>query len=240
VFKIRYSTETSIPNFKSQLEGFDYFFQIQVKAVVANLAVSGVTEARKVIRNAKTEWGKSRMAGNHYGVRFAPYGRSEGREDTGFMYDSLIARVIPGGKDSWKGTWGWSANTLHRAPYIRYQDQGFMSAGRFDPVATAATGKAQFSGGSGAQPWRGGASGSKWIEGAGSMYKSRDEVAKRTQSAFSAAWNEATIEFRKAGKKGDPGSYLKARGDAFTREFEKKLKERQANFAKKQRARRGN
>lgn len=206
VVKMRLGGVTRLPIFKSQVEGFDDYFQNQIKAVVENLAKSGVTETKKALRNAKTEWGKSRMAGNHYGVRFAPYGRSEGREDTGYMYDSLRSRVGQQGDSRWRGVWGWPAHALHRAPYIRLQELGFKSAGSFDPVATAASGKARFKEGK-----------IKSIPGAFSLFASRDAVSRRTESAFSAAWNEARIQFKVAGNKSDPGSYLKARGQAILR-----------------------
>ena len=201
MFKFSIQTETAVTRLKSQVEGFEPYFQNQIKAVVKNLATSGVTETRKALRNAKTEWGKSRMSGNHYGVRFAPYGRSEGRENTGYMYDSLDSRIIPSG-DTWKGIWGWSRHAEQRAPYILGQEIGFWSTGSFDPVATAATGKAQFKDGR-----------RRWIEGAGSLFKSRDAVSRRTQAAFSAAWKQARIDFYQAGGKGDPGSYLQKRGE---------------------------
>jgi hypothetical protein len=199
---------TRIPIFISQVEGFNEYFQVQLRNVVERLATSGVNVARRTIREAKTEWGKSRMAGNHYGVRFAPYGRSEGREDTGFMYDSLTSSVRKDG-NTWRGVWGWPDSAIRKAGYIPLQEFGFYASGKFDPVATAASGKAKF------QAVQGGRG--KWIPGAYSMFASRDSIGKRIESAFSQAWNQARVDFKAAGNSSDPGSYLENRAKEYSR-----------------------
>lgn len=181
-----------------QVEGFSVFLQAQIKNVTENLAKSGVTKAREKIRSSVTDWGKSRMSGNHYGVRFAPYGRSSGREETGFMYDSLSSSVelAPSGKTMWRGRFGWDDAALRQAPYIPYQEQGFYSTGAFDPVRTAASGIAKFKEGP-----------EKWIEGAGSIPYGRRSIEKRAPAAYSAALNEAIRQFEANGFKGEPSRY---------------------------------
>ncbi len=187
--------------FVEKLKGFDDYFQSALYNVTENLAKSGVTVAQRTLRNAKTEWGKSRMAGNHFGVRFAPYGRSEGREDTGFMYDSLSYSVdfAISGWNVWKGSFGWDDSVVSQAPYIKDQENGFMSFMRFDPVATAKNGKARFREGR-----------SKWIPGAQSLPAATESVRKRMASAYSAAWNEAVKVWESSGNS-SPGSYMQAR-----------------------------
>jgi hypothetical protein len=182
--------------FKKQFENFDKFLNAQLIAVTQNLAKSGVTETRKKLREATTSWGEARMAGVYYGVRFAPEGRSSGREKTGTMYDSLSSRVETGLDASGffvEGVFGWSKPTIAKYPYIVFQELGFYSTGRFDPVATAASGRARFKEGP-----------PRFVRGAASLPKARVEVAKRAASAYSAAWNEAVKQYNAGGFSGTP------------------------------------
>lgn len=195
------------PFFISKVKAFEAYFQNEILNVTENLAKSGVTVARQAIRNAKTEWGKSRLSGNHFGVRFAPYGRTEGREDTGFMYDSLSYDVeLTGAKNVWNGVFGWPTAAIERTKrkdgisYIEKQENGFYSTRKFDPVATAATGRAQFKKGA-----------PKWVPGARSLPQGAESIRKRAASAYSAAWNEATRKWYSDGFKTNPGSYIQAR-----------------------------
>ena len=182
----------------NRVEGFNVFLQSQIKKVTENLSKAGVTFARKKIRNSVTGWGEGRMAGKYFGVNFARYGRSAGREETGFMYDSLSAsvRLAPSGKTMWRGTFGWDDDALRKAPYIPYQEMGFYSTGAFDPIATAASGIAKFTTGR-----------EKWIEGARSIPYARRQVEKLAPSAYSAALNEAIKQFNANGFKGNPKKY---------------------------------
>lgn len=181
-----------------KIKGFDDLFQASLYNVTANLSKSGVTVGRKALRNATTEWGKSRMMGNHFGVRFAPYGRSSGREDTGNMYDSMTYKVKenPGG-NLWQGEFGWFSPDAADS-YFNKQENGFMSYMRFDPVRTAATGIAKFKEGRG-----------KWIEGAKSGQAGLQSIRKRMNAAYTAAWNEAASIYQSAGGP-SPGTYLQA------------------------------
>ena len=193
------SVKALIPGpFYDKVEGFDDLFQASLYNVTENLAKSGVTVAQKTLRNATTEWGKSRMAGNHFGVRFSPYGRSSGREKTGNMYDSLTYEVQESaGKNIWKGSFGW--DDAGKNDYIQKQENGFMSYMRFDPVRTAATGIAKFKEGE-----------AKWVPGAKSLPAGRESIRKRMAAAYSAAWNEAASIYESAGGP-SPGNYLQAR-----------------------------
>lgn len=188
--------------FKKQFNNFDQFLNNQLVNVTQNLAKSGITETRKKLREATTRWGEARMAGIYYGVRFAPEGRSAGREKTGTMYDSLSSKVdtekLSGGFFV-EGVFGWSKSTLARHPYILFQETGFYSTGRFDPVATAAAGRARFKEGP-----------ARFVRGAASLPKGRREVMKRAASAYSAAWNEAVREYNRGGFSGTPKKPQKA------------------------------
>lgn len=204
---------TSVPNVIIKFQEFEQYFAREIRNVVQTLAKSGVTVARRTLREAKTEWGKSRMAGNHFGVRFAPYGRSEGREDTGLMYDSLSVFEPQeigtfggggGGYDSFRGAWGWSSSAVAKAPYIEAQEFGFFSNSKFDPVATAASGRASFKEGDGYGDL-------KWVPGAQSLRAAEKSVSRRTQAAFSAAWNQAVKNWNSDNLKGNPGTYKEAR-----------------------------
>ena len=185
-----------------KFSSLENYFQTQVQAVTQNLATSGVNITRKVIRESKTQWGASRIAGEHFGVRFAPYGRTDGREDTGFMYDSVSSSVVSS-RGRTVGTYGWSPSVIASNPYILFQAFGFFSTTRFDPAATAATGRAKFSDGN--PP--------KFIQGFGFGPRTGAglSIEKRLQSAYSAAWNESVKQFNSGGFRGNPGSYLQNR-----------------------------
>jgi len=139
------------------------------------------------------------MAGSYFGVSFARYGRTAGREETGFMYDSLSSSVelASSGKTMWRGRFGWDDQALSKAPYIPYQEQGFYSTGSFDPIRTAASGVAKFKD-SGRE---------KWIEGARSIPFARRSIERRAPAAYSAAINEAIKQFNANGFKGNPQRY---------------------------------
>lgn len=195
---IEISQDIQFADLGRQIEGFSVFLQAQIKNVTENLVKSGVTKAREKLRSSVTGWGQGRMAGNYFGVSFARFGRTAGREETGFMYDSLSwsVNLAPSGKTMWRGTFGWDDAALNKAPYIPYQEQGFYSTGVFDPAATAASGIAKFTSGR-----------EKWIEGAGSIPFARRSIERRAAAAYSAARNEAIKLFNAGGFKGNPGKY---------------------------------
>jgi len=199
---IRVSQDIQFADLGKQVEGFSVFLQAQIKNVTENLVRSGVSKAREKLRSSVTGWGQARMAGNYFGVSFARYGRTAGREETGFMYDSLSSSVnlAPSGKTMWRGTFGWDDAALSKAPYIPYQEQGFYSTGVFDPSATAASGIAKFTSGK-----------EKWIEGAGSIPFARKSIERRAPAAYSAALNEAIKQFKANGFKGEPSKYADAK-----------------------------
>lgn len=188
-------------------ENLEVYFLQQLRNVTENLVKSGVPIAQKALREARTKrgWGESRMAGNRFGVSFAPFGRSAGREETGFMYDSLSWNVVRERGDSdgksIRGSFGWSPDVLRQAPYITFQVQGFYSTGAFDPVATKKAGQARFTAGR-----------QKFVEGAFPLTPARKNIEKRVQAAYSAAWNEAKKQWKSNGFAGSPGSYRDARG----------------------------
>ena len=195
---IQVTQDIQFADLGNQIEGFSVFLQAQIKNVTENLVKSGVTKAREKLRSSVTDWGQARMAGSYFGVSFARYGRTAGREETGFMYDSLSSSVqlAPSGKTMWRGRFGWDDQALNKAPYIPYQEQGFYSTGAFDPVRTAASGVAKFKEGP-----------EKWIEGAGSIPFARRSIERRAPAAYSAALNEAIKQFKANGFKGKPGRY---------------------------------
>tara|TARA_B110000483_G_C18163005_1_gene530075 strand:+ start:264 stop:1016 length:753 start_codon:yes stop_codon:yes gene_type:complete len=192
------SQDVSFNDLAQSIAGFAVYLEAQIAVATLSLARGGVTSARKKIRDSTTEWGHSRMAGSHFGVSFARYGRSAGREETGFMYDSLSSSIdVSGsGRKEMMGTFGWDSETLTKAPYIILQEQGFYSTGSFDPIRTAASGIAKFKSGR-----------EKYIEGAGSIPYARDKVIRRAPSLYSRALNMATKRFKADGFKGNPKKY---------------------------------
>lgn len=200
------------PFYKNKIEDFEKILQEQFLEVTRNLAKSGVTVAQRTLREATTEWGKARMRGEAYGVRFAPYGRSAGREKTGFMYDSLswdVELTGGGSKNQWRGIYGWPVSAIQQSltpdgqSYIKLQEKGFYNTGKFDPAATAASGRAKFKEGA-----------ARWTRGAGSLDAAARSIANRSASAWSAAWNEAARQWYASGNTQSVGTYVQGRARA--------------------------
>ena len=195
------------PRLKNRLENFAQYFQAQVDNVLSRLSIVGRNASRKALQSATTPWGFARMDGNYGGVRFRPYGRSAGREDTGFMFESLIggledAPSLFGTSRQVRATdkqafFGWSRETISSNPYIAAQENGFYSNGAFDPAATERDGVARFKAGA-----------RKYIEGADSLSFGAEKVAQVAESFFSGAWNEAVRQWNADGFSGSVGSYL--------------------------------
>lgn len=191
------------PEFKNRLGNLNDYFQEQLETVTQRLANAGANAGRKALREATTPWGNARMAGEYYGVRFRPFGRSAGRERTGYMYDSLSGWVEPTGSrlyNRWQGYFGWSPEVLRGHGYIELQAQGFYSTGSFDPVATERSGIAKFKAGK-----------EKFVEGAYPLTPAFKLVNSIQESFYSGAWNEAVRKWNADGFKGNPGSYLSNR-----------------------------
>lgn len=196
------------PRLKQRLESFAGYFQAQLDVVLQRLANAGRNSSRKALQKATTPWGFARMEGDYGGVRFKPYGRSAGREDTGFMMDSLsgglkdappsfgsVTKSQPGTDK--QAFFGWSRETISSNPYIALQENGFYSNGSFDPERTAQDGVARFKAGT-----------RKYIEGAESLDAGLQSVNQIAESFFSGAWNEAVRIWNADGFVGSPGSYL--------------------------------
>jgi len=198
--------EIAGPGVKVRFEGLRDYFEQQLVAVTQNLAQSGANIGKKALEQAETPWGRARMAGDYGGTRFKPYGRSAGRNDTGFMMDSLSAwpgKISRGGRVEVQGYFGWPPEILNSNPYILFQAQGFRSNTVFDPQRTAASGIARFKEGNG-----------RFVPGAYPLRGAAPSIKRRAQSAYSAAWNEAKKLWKADGFKGGAPSWTEARGDA--------------------------
>lgn len=198
------------PRLSERLDTLSSYFQSQLEVVLSRLSTAGRNASRKALREATTPWGFARIEGNYGGVRFKPYGRSAGRDDTGFMMESLSGGLAdspgtfgPGSQQfvsDKEAFFGWSRETISSNPYIASQENGFYSNGSFDPEKTAADGVARFKAGA-----------KKYIEGADSLSFGIDAVNQIKESFFSGAWNEAVRQWRSDGFTGSPGSYLDRR-----------------------------
>jgi hypothetical protein len=200
--------EISGPDVKVRFEGLRDYFEAQLAIVSRNLAQSGANIGKENLRKAETDWGAARMAGNYGGVRFKPYGRSAGREDTGFMMNSLSAWVGEfgrGARTSVNSYFGWTPDVLNANPYIVFQATGYRSKTVFDPQRTAASGIAKFKEGSG-----------RLVRGADPLSGAISSIKNRAQSAYSAAWNEAVKIWEADGFKGGAGKWVDVRSDAGT------------------------
>lgn len=195
--------EISGPDTKVRFENLRDYFETQLQVVTQNLAQSGANIAKDALERAETPWGRARIAGQYGDVRFKPYGRSAGRNDTGFMMDSLSAwqgGVSKGSRVNVEGYFGWPPEVINSNPYILFQAQGFTSNTVFDPQRTRASGIAKFKKGSGRN-----------VPGAYPLSKAIPSIRNRAQSAYSAAWNEAVKLWKGDGFKGSPGKWADVR-----------------------------
>jgi hypothetical protein len=192
------------PDFGSRLLEFNAIWEEELNVAIENLAKAGRNRAAETLDKTGTpavgsggEWGKARMSGQRWGVKFSPYGNSEGRNDTGNMINSLGWDIVSTGKRK-KARFGWIDRF---EDYFLYQEKGFTPRTMFDPAATAATGMAQF------RP----RAGMKKVPGAESLQAGLKLVSSLKDSFFSQAWNRSKETWEKAGKRSRPGSYLRAR-----------------------------
>lgn len=203
------------PQFSTEVEGFVEYFRTQVAAVSVALAASGVSVAKRTLLGAETPWGQARMRGEYFGTRFRPYGKGPGRFDTGNMYNALKildtnAGVFAGSKSrSLNVDFGYD-KSMDRSPkwggpYFLDQERGFTNPWSFKPDETRASGIATF----------GPARNPRFVRGAQALPAAAESIAKRIDSAFSNAWEEAKKVFENDGFSGAKvGRYLDAR-DAF-------------------------
>jgi hypothetical protein len=77
---------------------------------------------KKTIRESETQWGKKRMTGQSGKWSFKPYGRSTGREETGWMYDS-VDYEITNNRNQNVVSFGW---INWDEEYFAFQEFGFQ------------------------------------------------------------------------------------------------------------------
>lgn len=191
-------------DFINKLKGFDQMFKAELEGVTENLLKGAVTRGRKTLDQAETTWGRARMRGERFGVRFKPYGNSAGRNRTGFMMSALDWKIERSTTTSsgFFGKVGWfPENTKGKDQYIRKQEYGFPNFSRFDRARTAATGVASFYD----------ASSPRHTKGAKALPAMRKSLKDRAPSGYQAAWNEAVKQWYSAGFKTSPGSFKAAR-----------------------------
>lgn len=193
---IEVTQDVQFKDLAQSILGFAVYLEGQIAAATQNLVRGGVTSARKQIRNSTTPWGNARMRGSYGDVDFKRYGRTAGREETGYMYDSLSSSTRIEKSGAIVGTFGWDSDALRKAPYIILQEMGFYSTGTFDRARTQASGIAKFKAGP-----------EKYIEGARSIPVARDQIIRRAPSVYSRALNLAIKKFKADGFKGDPKKY---------------------------------
>jgi len=185
-----------------RLKSFRKYFQEALGETTRRLATAGANAARKRVREAETPWGQARIRGEYFGVNFRPYGRSAGREDTGFMLESLSTwmdespMALGVSRNRFQGYFGWPEEVISKAGYIAFQEIGFYSTGSFDPVATAASGIAKFKPGM-----------QKYIHGVNAIPAGRRVVEKIARSFYAGAWNEAVRKWKDDGFTTDPGRF---------------------------------
>jgi hypothetical protein len=199
-----YSVTVEKPDFGSRLLEFNAIWEEELDFAIENLAKAGKRRAAETLDKTGTpavgsggEWGKARMSGQRWGVKFRPYGNSAGRNDTGNMINSLGWDIVSTGKRK-KARFGWVDRF---EDYFLYQEKGFTPRSMFDPRATAASGEAQFRS----------RSQMRKVPGAESLQAGLKLVSSLQDSFFTQAWNRSKENWERAGKKSRPGTYLKAR-----------------------------
>jgi hypothetical protein len=203
------------PQFSTEVEDFVTYFRTQVAVVSVALAASGVGVAKRTLLGAETPWGQARMRGEYFGTRFRPYGKGPGRFDTGNMYNALKildtnAAVYAGSKKKGLNVDFGYDKSMDRSlrwggPYFEAQERGFLNPWSFKADETSASGIATF--GPARSPRR--------VAGAQALPAAAESIAKRIDSAFSNAWEEAKKRFESDGfASGNVGRYIDAR-DAF-------------------------
>ena len=157
------------------------YFSESIEYGLQQLGRVGQNSVRKTIRASGTQWSKKRFAGFAKGISFPPYGRSDGREDTGLMYDEVNYQ--------WKNAPGYQNLEIGwflAEDYFWWQEYGFTSKTYFrhanKGIPSFGQSKRQYK-----------------VKGMFSLSKAGKLIERLSPSFVSGAWNEAT---RKLASKG--------------------------------------
>ena len=184
------------PDILSSLKMFQAILNEEIMTAKRNLGQAAVNRLEKNFNEAVTPWGESRIAGERDGVRFSPYGRTAGRNDTGNMVEALAWEVISQETSTGvetKARFGW---IFKFEEYFRDQEEGFVHNKKFDAATTAATGVASF------MPTR-----PMKVEGARAFPDAIKLVNSIKESFYKQAYNRAVARWESEGRRSSPGSY---------------------------------
>lgn len=200
-----YSLQIDGGDISTRLATLVPIYEEQKIEATRRLAQAGINRQAKILDETGTPavgqggaWGVARMAGRRNEVRFAAEGNSQGRNKSGKMIRALSYDIKANSNGVMKARFGWVFNFEE---YFRLQDQGFTGFSAFDEEATRASGRAEFK--SSRRTY--------FVQGANSLPQAIKLVDSIKQSFFAGAWNEAVRQWKKTGKRGNPGSYTSAR-----------------------------
>lgn len=159
----------------------DYFTE-SIEYGLNQMGRAAENSMKKTIRESETQWGKKRMTGQSGKWSFRPYGRSTGREETGWMYDSVDYEVINNQNEN-VISFGW---INWQEEYFALQEFGFQGI--------------QIMGGvTGDMPRFKRTSKTYFVEGMGSLAKALRVVQRMAPSFSQGAWNEAVRKLNSRG-----------------------------------------
>jgi hypothetical protein len=137
---------------------------------------------KKTIRESTTQWGTKRMTGVSGKWTFRPYGRSAGREETGWMYDSVDYDIV-NNQNQHTVSFGW---INWQEEYFLLQEYGFQGV--------------QIMGGvTGDMPRFKKTSKTYSVKGMGSLEAAKRVVDRMAPSFEQGAWNEALRKLKAKG-----------------------------------------
>ena len=179
------SFSVTIEAYPGDLSDLGLLFAQSLEYGLNQLGRAGANSIQDTITESVTQWGEKRMAGEAAKWTFTPYGISEGRQDTGFMYDSVGYEVINNGNEHMV-TFGW-VNWFE--PYFEEQENGFRGITIMGGV-------------SGGYPRFKRTSKAYDVPGMGSLPIAKRLVDRLRPSFVQGAWNEAKRNFKAQGGNG--------------------------------------
>jgi hypothetical protein len=188
------------PDLLSSLKLFQIILNEEIMVAKRNLGQAAVNRLENNFNAAETNWGVARIAGERDSVKFPPYGKTTGRNDTGNLIQSLAWEVIQQETSTGietKARFGWLFNFEE---YFRMQEEGFVHNMKFDHAETAATGQASFEK---TKPM--------FVKGAEAFPDAIKLVRKIKESFYKQAFNRAKARWEQEGRKTSPGSFDAAR-----------------------------
>jgi hypothetical protein len=176
------SFSITIEAYPGDLSDLGQLFSESLEYGLNQLGRAGRNSIQNTIEESVTQWGQKRMAGESAKWTFTPYGISEGRQDTGFMYDS-VGYEVTNNANQHMVSFGW-VNWYES--YFEEQEKGFRGITIMGGV-------------SGGYPRFKKTSKPYDVPGMGSLPIAESVVKRLIPSFVQGAWNEAKRNFNAQG-----------------------------------------